>query len=321
MWWILAALGIAARLLVLASVFLFRFALARRPLTEIPEGGEQEYLKRHPKGQAQVEWWAGVREARRWAHRQHTEEWEARSFDGLRLHALLISPAHPGNRAALCVHGYRSCGHGDFGQIQRFYLEQGLRVLLVDDRAHGKSEGNYLGFGWLDRLDCKTWCQELVRRLGPDCSIVLHGVSMGAATVLAAAGEPLPPQVKGVIGDCGYTSAWDQFGHILKRDFHLPVFPLLYTSSLVCRICAGYWFQEDAPVKQLEKSALPLLIIHGEADGYVPTAMSHQLLAASRDPGKKLVLVPGAAHAQSYAVAPDRYQQAVMEFFRRIGMA
>lgn len=194
-------------------------------------------------------------------------------------------------------------------------------MLLVDDRAHGKSQGNYLGFGWLDRLDCKAWCQELADRLGPDCSIVLHGVSMGAATVLAAAGEPLPSQVKGVIGDCGYTSAWDQFGHILKRDFHLPVFPLLYTASLVCRICAGYWFQEDAPVKQLEKSDLPLLIIHGEADDYVPTAMSRRLLAASRDPGKKLVLVPGAAHAQSYAVAPEQYQQAAMEFFRRIGMA
>lgn len=82
MWWILGAFGTAALVLLLASVFLFRFALARRPLTEIPEGGEREYLKRHPKGQAQVEWWAGVREARRWTARQHTEEWETRSFDG-----------------------------------------------------------------------------------------------------------------------------------------------------------------------------------------------------------------------------------------------
>lgn len=319
MWWILVVLGVL--LLLLASLFLFWFALARRPLVEIPEGKEQEFLKRHPKDQWRVKWWAAVREAESWTLQQHTEEWKIRSFDGLRLFALLISPVKCTNQVVLCVHGYHSCGHGDFGQIERFYLEQGYRVLLVDDRAHGKSEGKYLGFGWLDRLDCKSWCEELVRRLGPDCSILLHGVSMGAATVLAAAGEQLPPQVKGVVGDCGYTSAWEQFGHILNKDFHLPAFPLLYTSSLVCRLLAGYWFQEDSPVKQLEHSSLPLLLIHGEADDYVPTEMSHRLLAASKDPGKKLVLIPEAAHAESYHTAPERYQQAVLDFFRRIGMA
>ena len=320
MWWIFVVLALVFLVLLGAADFFFRFALRRQKPVTIPEGEEEAFLKKHPKDQWRIQRRDTIKRERAWAMAQPHQDLEIPSFDGLRLHGLLISPAQPSRKIAVAVHGYRCCGFADFAGIQRFYVEQGFHLLLVDDRAHGESQGTYLGFGWLDRLDCKAWCQELVRRFGPDCSILLHGVSMGAATVLSAAGESLPPQVKGVVGDCGFTSAWDQFRYILRRDFHLPPFPLMYLASLICRLRCGYFFGENSALKQLRKSRLPLLIIHGDQDDYVPTQMSARLLEASGDPGKKRVLIPGAAHAESYKVAPELYQQALTEFFRRVGM-
>lgn len=157
--------------------------------------------------------------------------------------------------------------------------------------------------GWPERRDVVRWCQQLIAE-DPEAEIVLYGVSMGAATVMMASGEAdLPVQVRCVIEDCGYTSVWDEFSGQLKELFGLPPFPVLNAADLVCRIRAGYSITEASALRQVERSVTPTLFIHGEEDTFVPFWMLEELYQAASCEKEKLA-VPGAAHAESAAVAP-----------------
>ena len=169
--------------------------------------------------------------------------------------------------------------------------------------------------GWLERLDIVQWIQLLILRTGP-ASIALMGVSMGAATVMMTAGEPLPKQVKAVIEDCGYTSAWEEFKAQLKDQFHLPPFPLLYLSSLLCRIQAGYRFGEASALKQVKKCRIPMLFIHGEADTFVPYRFLRRLYSAASCP-REMYSVPEARHALAMPQNPEGYWNTVFDFLER----
>ena len=143
----------------------------------------------------------------------HEEVW-ARSEDGLRLHASYF-PNHGSKKVAICLHGYTSQGMSDYIGLSGYYLKRGFAMLLPDARAHGQSEGEYVGFGCLDRHDLMGWIRWIIRRNGPDVEILLHGTSMGGATVLMASGLSLPSQVKGIVADCGFTSPKEVFTHVL----------------------------------------------------------------------------------------------------------
>ena len=143
------------------------------------------------------------------------------SGDGLRLHAKVFR-AENERAAVLLFHGYRSdYGYFDFGAVIRKYLEKGISLLLVDQRSHGKSEGKYIGFGIKERGDCLLWAAEATR-IFAGLPLVLEGLSMGATTVLMASGDDLPPEVKGIIADCGFTSPKAILSEVIRADYHLP---------------------------------------------------------------------------------------------------
>lgn len=247
------------------------------------------------------------------------EQWSIQSGDGLTLRARMIPAAVSTDRYALCVHGYTATGSREYAVFFDFYTRLGYNLLLVDNRAHGKSEGEAIGMGVLDSHDVRAWIDELNRRTGGRSRIVLHGVSMGAATVLTVAGRPLPEQVLGVLADCAYTSVWDQFRYQLKEMFGLPPFPVLYVASSVCRLRAGYGFHAFSPLDAVRDAQRPILFVHGLADTFVPTHMGQALYnACTAD--KDLLLVPGAGHAASYRTDPAGYERAACAFFDKIGM-
>ena len=233
--------------------------------------------------------------------------------DGLRLRGHWV-PAEQPRRVILAMHGWRSSWDRDFGAIAEFWRREGCSVLYAEQRAHGESGGAYLGFGLLERYDVLRWL-ELLQSSGKagDNPVYLAGISMGATTVLMAAGLSLPKQVHGVIADCGFTSAPDIWQRVLERMQPLPY---------------GFWREpvESLAAERLEcppdaestlaavaRSRTPILFVHGLADRFVPPEMSEANYAACRAP-KRILLVPG-GHGLSYGTDPERYEAALREFW------
>ena len=237
------------------------------------------------------------------------------SPDGLKLHAYLYPVEGERKKFLLGIHGYKSYARPEFGPYIAFYQSLGYSLLLPDDRAHAPSEGTYIGVGVLDRLDCVDWANWLVEQYGADIEIRLHGVSMGGATVLAASGEEdLPPQVKGIVADCGYTSAWEIFRYHLCESAHLPAWPLLPLCDRICRHRAGFGLRDHAPLEQVKRARVPILFVHGGKDAMVPARMCRELYEACGGP-KEILEIPGAGHAESIALEPEKYHAAIRSFF------
>lgn len=238
------------------------------------------------------------------------------SADGLRLHAFYIAAPRPTDRAALLVHGYQDNAMSMLMLGYMYNKGLGCNVLLPDLRAHGTSEGKYVCMGWKDREDMKRWIGVILSRFGRDSRIVMHGISMGAATTMMTSGEELPGNVRCFVEDCGYTSVWDEFGSELKGRFHLPAFPLLYTADLYCRLREGWGFREASALRQVARCERPMLFIHGDRDTFVPTRMVYPLYDAK--PGdKELWIVPGVVHARAYWNDPAEYGRRVGDFVNR----
>lgn len=213
--------------------------------------------------------------------------------------------------AAIVIHGWRDCAI-DFFDIARLYHQQhGCHVLMPDLHAHGLSEGDAVGMGWHDRLDILHWMELTHSQWGAD-TIIVHGVSMGAATAMNVAGETMPSWLKSIrfIEDCGYTSVWDEFGYQLRQEFGLPAFPLLYTTSLLCKLKYGWSFGEASSLNKIQHSPHPMLFIHGDSDDFVPTFMVHQLYRVKPQP-KRLWITKGAQHALSYTDYPEDYARQI----------
>lgn len=254
-----------------------------------------------------------------WIKEQPLELVETQAHDGLTLRAHYLPPLVPSDRVVVLVHGYGGVGT-DLAGFAYLYHQAGFHVLMPDNRGHGKSDGNYIGFGWHDRQDCLRWIDYLVNRVGATSSVFLHGVSMGGATVLMTSGESLPAQVKGIISDCAYTSVNAVLAYQMKRMYRLPHFPFLAMTSLLTKLKAGYFFSEASALKQVKKATVPILFIHGDADTFVPTSMVYELYNACQTE-KELVVIPNAAHAMAYFEAPDRYDEVVEAFVRRVLLA
>ncbi|MDD4433865.1 MAG: alpha/beta hydrolase, partial [Parabacteroides sp.] len=210
---------------------------------------------------------------RQWFRDQNPEKITIESFDGLKLTGYYL-PCENAKRTVICVHGYHGEGIRDFAFIGKFYYEYGSNVLVIDQRGHGESEGNYVDMGVKARFDCKQWTELINARTNGATPIYLDGVSMGAATVLMAGGLELPDTVHGIIADCGFSSPWDQVQYACRQVFHLPVFPTAYLLNLQCRLRAGYSLREASPAEALKNCKIPILFIHGEDDDYVPPTMS-----------------------------------------------
>lgn len=236
------------------------------------------------------------------------------SRDGLTLHGYLVEGAQPHRYAVVC-HGYQSNASQTGGFARRFY-DLGYTVLAPDARGHGLSEGDYIGMGWPERQDIVDWCKQIVAR-DPQAEIVLFGISMGGATVMMTSGEAdLPANVKAVVEDCGYTSAWDEFAGQLKELFGLPTFPILDVTNLVTQLRAGWDMKAASAVDQVAKSVTPTLFIHGDADTFVPYAMLDVVYEAASCEKEKLV-IPGAAHAEASGADPELYWTTVEAFLAK----
>lgn len=252
-----------------------------------------------------------------WVEAQKFEHRTLTSHDGLKLSGYYLPASKPTNKLVILTHGY--LGHakqmGLYGQY--YYKDLGYNIFMPDARGHGESGGDYYGFGWPDRLDLIDWTALLVDELGPDTEVVYHGLSMGAATVLMASGEEkIPRQVKAIIADSPYKSVYQLFAYQMNRMFYLPAFPLLDSTSLLTKVRAGYSFRSASALKKVEKTNVPILYIHGEADTFVPTKMAEELYEHTSSEAE-LLLIPGANHGEAFALAEDEYKKRVNQFLGR----
>lgn len=254
-------------------------------------------------------------EANDWFDEHDTELIEMTSYDDLNLVAQFIENESDNHKAVILAHGFRNMSD-DMGKLAKFYYEKGFDILLPDARGHGMSDGDYIGYGWHERLDYVDWTNRLVDEYG-EKQIILHGESMGAATVLMTSGEELPEEVKGIIADSGYSTVKEELAHQLKHIYGLPAFPLLEVTSGITKLRAGYTLGEASAIEQVKKNTLPLFIIHGTDDDLVPTEMSDVIYEAAGGE-KELWLVPRTGHTNAFENHTEEYQERVGEFINQV---
>ena len=255
---------------------------------------------------AQFEAWG--REVRAMPH----ERFQITTFDGLRLCAKFYEYA-PGAPIELMFHGYRGNAERDLsGGVQRCF-RLGHSAFIVDQRCSGSSDGHVITFGVKEHRDCLAWVDFMVEHFGPDVKIILCGISMGASTVLMAAGKPLPSNVIGVLADCGFSTAKDIIKKVI-RQMGLPAGPAYPFVKWGARIFGRFDLEETSALEAMGRCTLPVIFFHGEDDGFVPCEMSRVNYEACTS-RKRLVTVPGADHGLSYPVQPEMYLSALREFF------
>lgn len=308
----LAVLVVLAAILTGAGYYMVDYALKPEGLVtrsrDIP--GSLEYMHQtYP-------------EVGRWIdslqHVQALRDLYIENEEGTKLHALYVPAADSTGRTAVIVHGYTDNAVRMLMIGYLYSRRLGYNILLPDLYGHGMSEGTEVQMGWKDRLDVLRWTEEANRLFGNHTQMVVHGISMGAATTMCVAGEVQhglhrQPFVKCFVEDCGYTSAWDEFKGELKNQFGLPAFPLLHVASALCDMKYDWSFQEASPLEQVRKCTLPMLFIHGDADTFVPTWMVYPLYEAKPAP-KELWIVPDAEHAVAYKENAEAYTRKVGDF-------
>ena len=304
---LLVASVIAVLLVLLFSYLCFRFCFYvkeenKLPSTDIvlPEGKVYEPFYDDMTG------W--ILAARDMPH----EDVHILSRDGLRLTGKFYEFAS-GAPIEIMFHGYRGSAERDMsGGVQRCF-QVGHSALVVEQRCSRTSEGNVITFGIKEHLDCLDWIDFVIAHYGADVRIILTGISMGASTVLMAAGKALPPNVIGVLADCGFNSAKDVMYHVMK-SLKLPprvIYPLV---KLGAKMFGGFDLDADSAEEAVKHCRVPVIFFHGAADDFVPSWMSqvNYDACASR---KQLVIIEGAGHGLSYPVAPKLYIDAVRDFF------
>lgn len=294
---------------IVASFYFYHLAIARNV---------KEFLRDDPDLEVSAEAMDVFLEGdwRTWADEQDFEWLEMKSFDGLTLKGYYLPAKKKTNKTVVFAHGYLGRGRDMalFGQY--YYEELGYNIFFADARGHGASEGDYIGFGWHDRIDYIDWIKYILSQYGKDLEIVLHGLSMGAATVLMMSGEDLPAQTKAIIADSPYSTVYDLFAYQLRRMFYLPAFPLLDSTSLLTKIRANYSFKEASALKQVQQTNIPILYIHGNEDTFVPTELTHELYENTKSEAE-MVLIDQAGHGEGFVIEEDLYVNHLRRFLNR----
>lgn len=252
-----------------------------------------------------------VRKSRDAALSFESERVEITSHDGIRLVGRIIHADEP-KRFVVAMHGWRSEWAIDFGMVAGFLKEQGCTVLYPDQRGQGESQGDYMGFGVLERFDCLSWIHYMNKRFGEEKPLYLVGVSMGASTVLMTSGLELPENVKGIIADCGFTSP-KEIWHSVMQNLNIRGSFVYPAANLIIRSKAGFSGDDYSTVTALEKNTRPVLFVHGLNDVFVPSSMTLQNYNACKAP-KELLLVENADHGLSFVTAPERYKKVLLRF-------
>ncbi len=237
------------------------------------------------------------------------------SHDGIRLAGHWF-PVQGAKRVILAMHGWRSGWSHDFGAVADFWLEQGCSVLLPEQRGQGRSGGDCMAFGLLERYDCLSWLRWLHRHGCEGIPVYLCGISMGASTVLMAAGLELPKNVRGIIADCGYTSPGAVWKHVAGNNLGISFKLCRIGANALCKRRLHMGMDDYSCVQAMAQCPVPVLFIHGDSDRFVPIEMTYENHAACTAP-KELLIVPGAAHGMSYFTDGEAYRRAMSDFWAR----
>ena len=300
---IIAGLGILSLITAFVCFILVFYSGKRKVLGpdeyDIPKGDIYEVYR-----EDMVAWTKAIRSM------PYTEH-EIRSFDGLTLRGRYYE-YEAGAPIELLFHGYRGNAERDLsGGVERCF-RLGRNVMLIDQRGSGKSEGHVLSFGINERRDCRSWVEYAIKHFGNDVKLIIGGVSMGAATVMMAAGDPLPSNVIGVLADCGYTSAKEIIKKVVK-EMRLPVWIFYPFIKLGARIFGRFNLEETSPIEAMRNCTLPIVFVHGDTDAFVPYDMSVRLHNACASEKKTLITIKGAGHGLAFPADRDGYVNALKE--------
>ncbi len=302
LWYILGGIAV---LILLGGYVAFHIALVRRKSKDLLETPKfkVKYAEYFPWMKQSAETWKA----------EAFEEVSITSFDGLKLYGRVYDCENPRGTAIL-LHGYRADCIRDFACGYAMYRRMGYRVLAVDQRACGKSEGRIIGMGVLERHDCAGWAWYIHDRFGEASPIFLCGLSMGAATVTMAPSLHLPPNVRAISADCGFTSGYEITAKVIREDFHLPAGLIMPLIDLYCRLFKGFSLTDCTATETLRHCTIPVIFLHGVEDSFVPAYMSEQNYEACASK-KQLILVEKADHGMSYLLEPERCETALRAFF------
>lgn len=243
------------------------------------------------------------------------ERVETVSYDGLTLRGKYYE-YKKGAPLEIMFHGYKGNAFRDLcGAVERCF-KLGRNALIVDQRAHGESEGHVITFGYKERFDCLTWIKFAAERFGKDQKILITGISMGASTVLMAAGEDLPENVVSVLADCPFSSTKGIICKVMQ-DMHLPsklFYPFVRLGAI---LFGGFDPNKCEPIEAVKRCKIPIIFIHGDSDDYVPCHMSQKMYEIC--PTEKAIFVAkGAGHGLAFLKDADGYYRAVREFDKKI---
>lgn len=250
-----------------------------------------------------------------WLVSQPLKHYYITTQDGLKLHATLLPADIPSDNYVFAVHGYRCNGNKEFDSIARYYHELGINVFMIDQRASGLSEGTYITFGAKEHEDCLEWLSFMLHTFGDEIKIILHGCSMGSATVMMLLGYDLPTNVIFAVSDCGYSTAREQLEHNFS-DFKIPA-RLAYSLYRQAAIRQAD-FDPDyiSPIDSVSACTIPVIFAHGTADRFVPFDMVNSVYEACASDDKCLIAVKGAAHVQSFQV-DDTLKNTIKEYINK----
>jgi len=305
---------IAAVTGILAALFikLFRSILLRRD----PDPGEKENPKASP---AFLRFHAKNREALPELNSLPSEQIEITSADDFTLRGKLFHVKDYNKKVVIAFHGYHSGGVGDMAQFVHMYRNQGYDFLLVSQRTHEDSEGKYITFGVKEHQDGIRWVRKIIDIYGDDVQIVLHGVSMGAATALMMAGaSTLPPNVKCCVADSPYDTFENVARPILKArvKYDQIITLIIKLANVLTMLLDDFSLSDAAPIDSVRHAFIPVLFIHGTADSLVPCALGQHLYDACSSP-KEQFLTEGAGHVCSYIDYSEEYESRFEEFCRK----
>ncbi len=224
-------------------------------------------------------------------------------------------PAENAKRIILAMHGWRSTWADDFGMVADFWHSNGCSVLFAEQRGQNDSGGEYISFGLLERHDCRNWIDYIIESNPEPLPIYLAGISMGAATVLMAAGEALPERVHGIMADCGFTSPHEIWKHVANKNLKLPYGIHGIIADEMFRRKLNMGTNDYSTVTALENNTVPVLFVHGSDDRFVPVDMTYKNYVACTAQ-KRLLIVPGADHGMSYFNEKEKYEATVKEFWK-----